>query len=178
MKTRKLVLGIFKICIAIAVIMAVTMFIINFSGKAYDFGYRIFSEEPISSPPGYTMSVAIVEGKSVLEIGKILEDKGLIRNSYLFYLQEFVSDYHGLLKPGVYELSTAMTPEEMMAVMASDVSEEDEETFTEESVANSELQDAMATETSGEGTDEMNMTADPSMDTDISDEENTGAEEY
>ena len=73
------------------------------------------------------MSVAIVEGKSVMEIGQILEEKGLIRSAYLFYLQEMVSSYHGKLQPGVYELSTAMTPEEMIEIMAASYTEEVEE---------------------------------------------------
>ena len=94
------------------------MLVYRFALQAYDFGYRIFAEEPVSPEPGLTMSVAIVEGKSPLEVGQILEEKGLIRNAYLFYLQEMFSSYHKELQPGVYELNTAMTPEEMMAVMA------------------------------------------------------------
>ena len=73
------------------------------------------------------MSVAIVEGKSVREIGEILEEKGLIRSASLFYLQEMVSSYHGKLQPGIYELSTSMTPEEMMAIMAASSETEEEE---------------------------------------------------
>ena len=94
------------------------MTLIKLSGEAYDFGRRIFSEEPMTPAPGYSTSVAIVEGKSSKEIGKILEEKGLIRSGTLFYFQEMVSDYHGKLLPGVYQLSTSMTPEEMMAIMA------------------------------------------------------------
>lgn len=141
MKTSRVVLSIFKTCIALAIAMVVIMMLLRFSTKAYEFGYRIFYEEPMSQPPGYTMSVAIVEGKSVMEIGEILEDKGLIRDKLLFYLQEFVSDYHGLIQPGVYELSTAMTPDEMLAIMSQEGTGEEEEF---ESSANSELQDASA----------------------------------
>ena len=160
MKTRRVVLSIFKTCIALAIAMVVIMMLLRFSTTAYDFGFRIFSESPMSDPPGYTMSVAIVEGKSTMEIGKILEDKGLIRNAYLFYLQEFVSNYHGLLKPGVYALSTAMTPDEMMAIMAEGSSIDNE--GSDDSYINSELQNASASgneafdmEADYEGTDEL-----------------------
>lgn len=127
MNTKKIVFTIFKTCIMFVLILLIGMFVYKLSAKAYDFGYRIFAEEPMSPAPGYTMSVAIVEGKSVMEIGQILEEKGLIRSAYLFYLQEMVSSYHGKLQPGVYELSTAMTPEEMIEIMAASYTEEVEE---------------------------------------------------
>ena len=55
----------------------------------------------------------------------ILEEKGLIRDAKLFYFQEMFSEYKGELKPGVYELSTGMTPYEMMEIMSA--SDEEEE---------------------------------------------------
>lgn len=118
MNTKKIVFTIFKTCITFAIIMVICLGVFNLCVKAYDFGYRIFAEEAMSPAPGYTVSVAIVEGKSVMEIGEILKEKGLIRSAYLFYLQEMVSSYHGELKPGVYEFSTSMTANEMMALMA------------------------------------------------------------
>lgn len=145
MKTRDLVFRIFKACIAIAIAMVICMFVYRTAAKAYDFGFRIFSEEPMTAEPGYTMSVAIVEGKSAMEIGQILEDKGLIESAYLFYIQEKLSDYHDKLQPGIYELSTAMTPVEMMAIMAS------EQPFTEgeeeyDTAISSDVQDALGGE--------------------------------
>ncbi len=122
------------------VILAVIMMLVyRFALDAYDYGYRIFDEKPMSPEPGLTMSVAIVEGKSVSEIGKILEDKGLIRSGTLFYLQEMFSSYHKKLQPGVYELSTAMTPEEIMALMSADNGDdtEDEYYIPEKTVDNS-----------------------------------------
>lgn len=127
MNAKKIVVTIFKTCFTLGLLLVIAMFVYKMCIKTYDFGYRIFAEEPMSPPPGYTTSVAIVDGKSVMEIGQILEDRGLIRDAYIFYLQELVSDYHGQLVPGVYELSTAMTPEEMMAVMAADYTDEVEE---------------------------------------------------
>ncbi len=124
MNSKQIIFSIFKGCLALAIIIVIGTVVINLAGKAYDFGYRIFKEDPISSAPGLTMTVAIVDGKSAREIGEILEEKGLIRDATLFYLQELVSDYHGKLMPGVYELSTAMTSEEMMAIMAASYGEE------------------------------------------------------
>ena len=127
MDMKKIGMAIVKTIFTIIFSVLILMFVYNVMLKAYDFGYRIFAEEPISLPPGLTMSVAIVEGKSVREIGEILEEKGLIRSASLFYLQEMVSSYHGKLQPGIYELSTSMTPEEMMAIMAASSETEEEE---------------------------------------------------
>ena len=164
MNAKQMVFSIFKTCLAIAILMLVGTFVIKMAGKAYDFGYRIFKEEPMSPAPGYTMSVAIVEGKSAKEIGIILEEKGLIRDANLFYLQELVSDYHDKLMPGVYELSTAMTPEEMMAVMAASYVEPGEETGEEETVTSSDY------EASSDSTVSDNAPVDVS--TDMNDSEN------
>ncbi len=155
MSPRKVAWAIIKTIFAVVIAAVIMMLIYRFSLEAYDFGYRIFAEEPVSPEPGLTLSVAIVEGKSTMEIGKILEEKGLIRNAYLFYLQEFFSSYHKELQPGIYELNTAMTPEQMMAVMASSTSsaEDEEEEPAAGSEPSAEIEDAMTEEGSGESAD-------------------------
>ena len=122
---KKIIWGVVKGIFKIAVTLAIVILIYNLGLKAYDFGYRIFAEEPVELGTGRTVSVSIVEGKSVSEIGDILEEKGLIRDAKLFYFQEMFSEYKGELKPGVYELSTGMTPYEMMEIMSA--SDEEEE---------------------------------------------------
>ena len=60
------------------------------------------------------MSVAVTEEDDVRSLGQKLYDKGLIRSTRLFYFQEMFSNYHGIEQPGVYELNTSMTVEEML----------------------------------------------------------------
>ena len=146
MKAREIVFKVLKVVVALTVIMVIVMAVIKFSAKVYDFGFRIFGEEAMTPPPGYTTSVAITEGKSVMEIGEILEEKKLIRDAKLFYFQELVSDYHGMLKPGVYELSTAMTPEEMMEIMAGS-GDDGEVSGNSESTSENSISDNMAADT-------------------------------
>ena len=160
MKAREIVFKVIKIVIALTILMVVVMAVVNFSSKVYDFGYRIFGEEAMTPAPGYTTSVAITEGKSVMEIGEILEEKKLIRSAKLFYFQELVSDYHGMLQPGVYELSTAMTPEEMMAIMAASAVEDGEITgnsetsISDNAVSENDIPFDDATDTTPEDTTE------------------------
>ncbi|MBR6258252.1 MAG: endolytic transglycosylase MltG [Lachnospiraceae bacterium] len=141
MSPRKVAWAIVKTIFGVVIAAVIMMLVYRFALEAHDFGYRIFAEEPVSPEPGLTMSVAIVEGKSTMEIGKILKEKGLIRDAYLFYLQEFFSSYHKQLQPGIYELNTAMTPEQMMAVMAASSGSSDDE--EEEEIIKSETSSDM-----------------------------------
>lgn len=55
-----------------------------------------------------------------------LEDKGLVRDHNLFYLQLKLSAYSGHIKPGIYTLNTSMTAKDMMVIMSSDKSDEEQ----------------------------------------------------
>lgn len=118
MESKQIIRAVFGTVFKVVFAAIVVMYVYQFSVIAYDYGFRIFGEEPMSLAPGTVKTVAIVEGRSTKEIGAILMDQGLIRDDKLFVLQEKFSDYSGKIKPGVYELNTAMTVEEMMAVMA------------------------------------------------------------
>lgn len=123
---KKLLLSVLTTLLKITAAVVLVLLVYKLSFSAYDFGYRIFAEEPVDSIGVRTASVTIVEGKTPKEIGKILEEKGLIRDGFLFIFQEMFSEYHDELQPGVYELNTGMTPFEMMQIMARQVEEEEE----------------------------------------------------
>lgn len=138
---KRVLQSIFRMVITIAVIMVLVRLIYGGMNKAYDYGYRIFADEPITPPPGEDKYVGIVEGNTVMEIGEKLEENNLIRSARLFYFQELLSVYHGKLQSGAYVLNTEMTPYEMMAVMAAgyeDSEEEEEETFVDGEAAEEE----------------------------------------
>lgn len=114
---------IFKIVIFVFIVM----FIFRTSVTAYNYGFRVFAEEPMSLGEGRTISVYIENVDSVKEIGKMLQERGLIRDANLFVIQEFLSENHGKLQPGIYDLNTTMTSQEMIAVMAAQPETEEEE---------------------------------------------------
>ena len=74
------------------------------------------------------ISISVTEDATVMDIGEVLQEKGMIRDARLFYIQELLSVYHDKLKPGVYELSSNMTAKEMLAVMSAEPAEGEEET--------------------------------------------------
>ena len=131
MKAWNIVSAVVGAIIRAAVAIAVVYLIYRGAVICYDYGYRIFTEPAISSGEGRTVTVAVTEEMSASDIGTLLENKGLIWDKYLFVLQYYLSEYRKDVKPGVFELSTSMTAEDMMKVMAS-AAEEDETGQTEQ----------------------------------------------
>lgn len=111
---------------AVALVFIIT-YILRISTAAYDYGYRVFAEPPISVGEGRTISVFIDDKESAKEVGEMLQDKGLIRDANLFMIQELLSEHRGKIKPGIYDLNTSMTAQEMLAVIAPDEEEESED---------------------------------------------------
>ena len=128
MNTKQIVTAIGGVVLKLAFSIAVVVLIYKGATMAYDYGYRIFQEPPVAEAPGYDIEVQITMGKGAKEIGELLEQKGLIRDANLFYIQNLLSHYKGELNPGVYTLNTSMTMQEMMEVMSTDVTEESTET--------------------------------------------------
>lgn len=124
--TRKILQEIIFIVVRIAFVVALIYAGYSCISACYDFGYKIFADKAKDPAPGIVKTVAIVDGKTNKEIGDVLEEKGLIDDGFLFGIQVKFSEYNDKLKPGVYELSTAMSPYDMMAVMSASTEEETE----------------------------------------------------
>lgn len=115
---------VFKIVVWAIIIMLVYKYAIY----GYKFGFEVFSDRPVATTAtGITVNVAIVQGKSNMEIARLLEEKGLIEDANVFYVQLMLSDYKDALRPGIYDFSTTMTAEDMMKIMAEDPNKAEEE---------------------------------------------------
>lgn len=114
--------AIFRVVMAVAVVYL----IYRGAGICYDYGYRIFTEPAMTTGEGRTVTVTISPDMSVSDIGKLFEGRGLVRDARLFVLQYYLSEYREDVGPGIFELSTAMTVEEMMQAMVV-VTDEDQE---------------------------------------------------
>ena len=126
MKAGEIIGSFVESIIKIVVAIVIVMYVYKWATAAYDFGYRIFTEEPMSVGEGRIISVEITEDATAKSIGQMLEDRGLIRDKNVFFLQELLSEYHGDETPGIYDLNTAMTADEMIAIMAHEGEEEGE----------------------------------------------------
>lgn len=118
MNTKQIVTAIVSTVLKIIIAVVVVILVYKGATIGYDYGYRIFKEEPMTESPGVNIDVEITMGKSTMQIGELLVNKGLIRDARLFYIQNFLSQYKNALKPGTYTLNTSMTMSEMMAVMS------------------------------------------------------------
>ena len=129
MKLKHIVGSIAQLIFKIVLFTVIIMYIIKAATAAYDYGYRVFTETPVSYGEGRIISVYIEDGSSALDVGKMLQDKGLLRDGRLFMVQELLSEKHGKIQPGIYDLSTTMTAQEMLEVIAQEpeTSEEAEE---------------------------------------------------
>lgn len=125
MNGKYLVGVVIETVLKVIVIAAAVMFVLRASGQAYDFGYRVFADEPVSVTGGRTITVGVAEGAGIKDIAAMLEEKGLIEDAKLFVVQEFVSAHHGEILPGIYDLNTGMTAAEMLAVMSTPTEETD-----------------------------------------------------
>ena len=127
MKLTQILATILSAIVKIAVAIWIVNFIYTKTLAAYDFGYRVFTEAPISPAPGRDVTVSYTEGKSFKDLAKSLEEKGLVRDYKLAMVQMYVSAYKETIKPGAYTLNTSMTTEEMMKAMSPGVDDSEDE---------------------------------------------------
>lgn len=158
---KEIIGSVFSVTIKIVLGILVVMFIYKYALLAYNYGYRVFTEPPVATGTGREITVSIGEDTSVMDIGEMLETKGLIRDGKLFFLQELASENHGKIKPGKYSLNTNMTASEMVAIMS-----QAEKAVTEEELLYNEDENPMN-----------NVETQEDLEIEGSDEEESGAEE-
>lgn len=118
MRIKSLILTLLETIIKVVILAVAVMYILKGVSAAYDFGYKVFADEPVSANNPRTITVGVGENSGVKDVASMLEDKGLIEDAKLFVIQEYLSAYHDQIKPGIYDLSTGMTANEMIAIMA------------------------------------------------------------
>lgn len=102
--------------VVLALLIAVTAAGVHYYGTLVAFAQRALASSPASS----TVSVVIPKGAGPQQIARILQDKGVIGDAQLFarWLR-FVAKKQNALKAGEYELSSSMTPEQIVALLES-----------------------------------------------------------
>ncbi len=118
----KIVMRIVSISFTALVFILVVYGLYQLGLDSYSYGYRVFAEPAVTSGKGTDRLVQLTEFMSDSDIGKVLEEKGLVRDNRLFVLQ--LKLYGGRLVPGFYTLNTSMTAQEMMQVMSGEDTEE------------------------------------------------------
>ena len=127
MKAVSVIGAVFGAVFRVAAAIAVVYFIYHGALLCYDYGYRVFTEPPVSAGEGRAVTIAVTEDMSPADIGRLMEDKGLVRDGRLFTIQYYLSEYREDVGPGIFELSTSMTAEEIMAAMVVEKAEDEED---------------------------------------------------
>ena len=127
MNAKKVVLSITMTCVKMVILILIVYALFVFGRHAYDFGFQVFAGETVSDPPRKEVAVTITDDMSVMEIGELLENKGLIKDAKVFWVQEKLSKYSGKLKKGNYILTTAQDADEMLEELAQETEAQTEE---------------------------------------------------
>lgn len=124
MDINKALFSFIKIAFLVMVILLVVYATIHLSKTGYEYGYRLYTETAVDEEPGEDVLVQVKPDMSNRQIAQMLQEKGLVRDSRLFYLQLKLSAYSHSIEPGVYTLNTSMTPKELMIAMSPEESTE------------------------------------------------------
>lgn len=131
MSASKIVMRLVSISFTVLIFLMVVYGLYEIGLRSYSYGYRIFAEPPVTAGEGRDRLVQIKNSMSDSDIAKLLEEKGLIRDKWLFMLQLKLSGYSSRILPGRYTLNTSMTADEMMQVMSQEDTEETEQEKSE-----------------------------------------------
>lgn len=125
-KNDNLIISILGLFLRIGIAVFAVIMIYKAITYCYDFGYRIFNEPAVDVGNGRVVTISIEEDMSPVDLGKMMEEKGLTKDWKLMALQYFCSEYKEYVQPGVYTVNTNMTAEEMFAYIATFYRSEDE----------------------------------------------------
>ena len=124
MSVSKIVLRLVSISFTVLVFLVIIYGMYQLGLRSYDYGYRIFTEPAVTKGEGRERLVQVRPSMSDADIGSLLEEKGLIRDKWLFVIQLKLSDYSKKLVPGRYLLNSSMTSQEMRKIMRGEESGE------------------------------------------------------
>lgn len=111
----KIALKILSISLTIVLIIAVIFGLYKVGQAFYDFGYRVYTEPAMTEGAGQDMLVQTTSATSLRGLAENLQEKGLIRDWKLFWVQAKISGFD--VEPGLYTVNTSMTAFEMMKIM-------------------------------------------------------------
>lgn len=118
MRVTSIIKAVTGMVVKIVVSVAVVMLIYKGAVIGYEFGYRVFDQQPMTVGAGREITVTITEEMSGKDISELFYERGLVENKLLFIAQYYLSEFQQDVKPGTYVLNTSMTVEEMMEIMA------------------------------------------------------------
>lgn len=85
---------------------------------SYQFFYEVFGSVSMEDKPGADRDFKVEKSESVYHMAGRLEDAGLIRSKYSFYVRVFLTEQNrGVFHAGTYTLNTSMDYEDIINVL-------------------------------------------------------------
>lgn len=125
METKTAVKTVITISYKMIILALVIMLIYYAGGAAFRFGVAVFNEKAKDTSDGArTVTVTIPDNPTVRQVAKSVDEAGAVDGEFLFYVQAMLSDYRKYFVGGTFEVSTDMTPTEIMAAITQESREE------------------------------------------------------
>lgn len=122
---NKLVWRVLRVALRLVVVIVILIVAFHGARGSYTFGKAIFMDEPITKTANAReTTVTIPEGASSYKIGRILEEKKLIRDAKVFWVQSMCYEEGKTMKGGNYTLDTSMNAREMITIIGATDSKE------------------------------------------------------
>ena len=112
---NKISMAVISISGRIVLYVLIAVLLLMGAKKGYAFGHSIFYAPGMDEAPGVEKTVTLDGTESVSDVGKILEDIGLIRDHYAFSIQAKCYGYEVL--EGTYQLNTSLSSKEIIGVL-------------------------------------------------------------
>ena len=100
----------------------IALSLIHIFRKTYEFGHDIFYAPGMEALPGTEKTVTLDGTESVADVGKLLEDAGLIRDHVAFSIQAKCYDYE--VKKGSFSLNTSQSSKEIINILDEETKKE------------------------------------------------------
>lgn len=108
--------GIMRMSIKAVAYILIVIVVYELALYGYGMGQKIFSESGYEAEPGRDITVTITSSMSKLEIAELLEERGVVEDKWIFYIQSLL--YEAKYKDGEYTLNNSWAPEELIQTMS------------------------------------------------------------
>ncbi len=112
---NKISLAVINIAIKLVFYALVVVLLVVAARQSYAFGHSIFYAPAMEESPGRDVTVTLTGDESVREVGRILEEDGLIRDDVSFTIQALCYEYK--VKAGEYVLNTSVDSKELIGIL-------------------------------------------------------------
>lgn len=112
---NKISMAVISISGRIVLYTLVIVLLVMGARKGYAFGHSVFYAPGMDAAPGVGKTVTLDGTESIAEVGKLLEDIGLIRDHSAFSIQAMCYGYE--VKEGTWKLNTSLSSKEIIGLL-------------------------------------------------------------